>query len=50
MVLQAGPDVIRLAPSLVIETEEIDEGLARLAKAAKQLSTEHDNAELKTGD
>lgn len=40
MVLQAGPDVIRLAPSLVIETEEIDEGLARLAKAAKQLSRE----------
>ncbi|URW83141.1 acetylornithine/succinyldiaminopimelate transaminase [Alcaligenes sp. DN25] len=40
MVLQAGPDVIRLAPSLVIETEEIDEGLARLAKAVKQLSRE----------
>lgn len=40
MVLQAGPDVIRLAPSLVIETEEIDEGLARLAKAVKQLSLE----------
>lgn len=40
MVLQAGPDVIRLAPSLVIETEEIDEGLARLEKAVKQLSRE----------
>lgn len=38
MVLQAGPDVIRLAPSLVIAEAEIDEGLERLAIAAKQLS------------
>lgn len=39
MVLQAGPDVIRLAPSLVIAEAEIDEGLERLATAAKQLSS-----------
>ena len=38
MVLQAGPDVIRLAPSLVIEQGELDEGLARLEAAAMQLS------------
>lgn len=37
MVLQAGPDVVRLAPSLVIERAEIDEGLARLAAAANGL-------------
>jgi acetylornithine/N-succinyldiaminopimelate aminotransferase len=38
MVLQAGPDVIRLAPSLVIEQGELDEGLARLEAAAMRLS------------
>jgi acetylornithine/N-succinyldiaminopimelate aminotransferase len=38
MVLQAGADVIRLAPSLVIEDTEIDEGMTRLTAAAKQLS------------
>lgn len=37
MVLQAGPDVVRLAPSLVIEREELEVGLARLEMAAKQL-------------
>lgn len=37
MVLQAGADVVRLAPSLVIESDEIDEGLTRLAAAAKAL-------------
>jgi succinylornithine aminotransferase len=37
MVLQAGADVVRLAPSLVIEADEIDEGLTRLAAAAKAL-------------
>ncbi|WP_035051467.1 aspartate aminotransferase family protein [Andreprevotia chitinilytica] len=36
MVLMAGPNVIRLAPSLVIEDADIDEGLARLAKALKR--------------
>lgn len=33
MVLMAGPNVIRFAPSLVIEDSEIDEGLARFAVA-----------------
>lgn len=33
MVLVAGPDVVRLAPSLVISLDEILEGLARLEKA-----------------
>ncbi len=33
MVLMAGPNVIRFAPSLVIEDSEIDEGLARFAAA-----------------
>ncbi|MGO4766236.1 acetylornithine/succinyldiaminopimelate transaminase [Cupriavidus sp. 2KB_3] len=40
MVLQAGPDVIRLAPSLVVDSVEIDDGLARLEAAAKQLAAE----------
>jgi acetylornithine/N-succinyldiaminopimelate aminotransferase len=33
LVLMAGPDVVRLAPSLVISLDEILEGLARLEKA-----------------
>jgi acetylornithine/N-succinyldiaminopimelate aminotransferase len=33
MVLLAGPDVVRLAPSLVISLDEILEGLARLESA-----------------
>ncbi|GAA5787179.1 acetylornithine/succinyldiaminopimelate transaminase [Chitiniphilus shinanonensis] len=33
MVLMAGPNVIRLAPSLVIEDADLDEGLARLERA-----------------
>ncbi len=37
LVLQAGPDVVRLAPSLVIEEAELAEGLARLAKAVESL-------------
>lgn len=37
MLLQAGPDVVRFAPSLVIEYADIDEGLARLEKALQQL-------------
>ena len=38
MILQAGPDVIRLAPSLIIEEADIAEGLARLERAAAKLS------------
>ena len=38
LVLQAGPDVIRLAPSLVISDSELDEGLARFERAAARLS------------
>ena len=33
MVLMAGPDVIRIAPSLLISLDEILEGLARLESA-----------------
>ena len=33
IVLVAGPDVVRLAPSLVISLDEILEGLARLETA-----------------
>jgi acetylornithine/N-succinyldiaminopimelate aminotransferase len=33
LVLMAGPDVVRLAPSLVISLDEILEGLARLETA-----------------
>jgi acetylornithine/N-succinyldiaminopimelate aminotransferase len=33
MLLNAGPDVMRLAPSLVIEFDDIKEGMARLEKA-----------------
>ena len=33
MLLVAGPDVIRIAPSLVISLDEILEGLARLEAA-----------------
>lgn len=40
MVLQAGADVVRLAPSLIIDADEIDEGLTRLAEAAKALQLE----------
>ncbi|WP_082585630.1 acetylornithine/succinyldiaminopimelate transaminase [Hydrogenophaga sp. Root209] len=42
MVLQAGPDVIRLAPSLIIPMEEIDIGLCRMFETAKTLSLEAD--------
>lgn len=37
MVLQAGPDVVRLAPSLVIEDADIDEGLERFERAIAAL-------------
>jgi acetylornithine/N-succinyldiaminopimelate aminotransferase len=38
MVLQAGPDVVRFAPSLVVEDADIDEGLARLERALIELT------------
>ena len=36
LVLMAGPDVLRLAPSLVISLDEILEGLARLETALQR--------------
>jgi acetylornithine/N-succinyldiaminopimelate aminotransferase len=38
MVLQAGPNVLRLAPALVIENQDIDEGLARLGRALARIA------------
>ncbi|MBS7663149.1 aspartate aminotransferase family protein [Pseudomonas lalucatii] len=38
MVLQAGPDVVRFAPSLVVEDADIDEGLARFERALAKLT------------
>ncbi|MNF57614.1 Succinylornithine transaminase/acetylornithine aminotransferase [compost metagenome] len=38
MVLQAGPDVVRFAPSLVVEEVDIDEGLARFERALAKLT------------
>ena len=38
MVLQAGPDVVRFAPSLVIEDAVIDEGLDRYERAVAKLT------------
>ena len=38
MILQAGPDVVRFAPSLVIEDADIDEGLDRFERAVVQLT------------
>ncbi|WP_312932472.1 aspartate aminotransferase family protein [Pseudomonas sp.] len=38
MVLQAGPDVVRFAPSLVIDHADIDEGLERFARAVARLT------------
>ena len=37
LLLVAGPDVIRMAPSLVIPSEDIDEGLARFARAVESV-------------
>ena len=37
MVLLAGPDVVRMAPSLVISDAEMDDGLARLERAVLSL-------------
>ncbi|MFI8384367.1 aspartate aminotransferase family protein [Pseudomonas sp. NPDC079086] len=38
MVLQASPDVVRFAPSLVVEDTDIDEGLARFERAVAKLT------------
>ncbi len=38
MVLQAGPDVVRFAPSLVVEDADIDEGLNRFERAVAKLT------------
>ena len=38
MVLQANPDVVRFAPSLVVEDADIDEGLARFERALAKLT------------
>ncbi|MFP3849606.1 aspartate aminotransferase family protein [Pseudomonas sp. W5-01] len=38
MVLQAGPDVVRFAPSLVVEDADIDEGLNRFERAVAKLA------------
>lgn len=38
MVLQAGPDVVRFAPSLVIDEADIDEGLARFERAVARIT------------
>ncbi|GIZ13249.1 aspartate aminotransferase family protein [Pseudomonas sp. NCCP-436] len=38
MVLQAGPDVVRFAPSLVVEPADIEEGLARFERALNKLT------------
>ncbi|WP_166359764.1 aspartate aminotransferase family protein [Pseudomonas akapageensis] len=38
MILQAGPDVVRFAPSLVIDDADIDEGLDRFERAVVKLT------------
>ncbi|TRX73292.1 aspartate aminotransferase family protein [Pseudomonas mangiferae] len=38
MILQASPDVVRFAPSLVIDDADIDEGLARFERALAKLT------------
>ncbi|MCM2330715.1 MAG: aspartate aminotransferase family protein [Pseudomonas sagittaria] len=38
MILQAGPDVVRFAPSLVISDADITEGMARLERALASLT------------
>ncbi|HFQ7289211.1 TPA: aspartate aminotransferase family protein [Yersinia enterocolitica] len=40
MILNAGPDVLRLAPSLVIEQEDIQQGMARLEQVIASLAQE----------
>ena len=48
LVLVAGPDVIRLAPSLIISDESIEEGLNRFERAIARLlsKTAHAGKEL----
>ena len=36
MLLIAGPNVLRFAPSLIIDDADLDEGLARLEKAIEE--------------
>jgi succinylornithine aminotransferase len=38
LVLQAGPDVIRFAPSLVVSDADIEEGLNRFERALSKLT------------
>ena len=38
MILQAGPDVVRFAPSLVVEDVDIEEGLDRFERAVQKLT------------
>ena len=38
MILQAGPDVVRFAPSLVVEEADIEEGLNRFERAVQKLT------------
>ena len=38
MILQAGPDVVRFAPSLIVEDADIEEGLNRFERAVKTLT------------
>ena len=38
MILQAGPDVVRFAPSLVVDEADIEEGLNRFERAVKNLT------------
>lgn len=38
LVLMAGPDVVRMAPSLIIPDEEIEEGLQRFARAVARVA------------
>jgi len=37
MALNAGPDVMRFAPSLVVEECDIDEGMKRFAQAVAKI-------------
>ena len=37
MVLNAGPDVMRFAPALIVEEGDIEEGMNRFAKAVAKV-------------
>ena len=39
MILQAGPDVVRFAPSLLVDEADVEEGLARFERALSKLTT-----------